>query len=110
MTLQRVPQPDCPHSSRQWQIQYGSVNRPGTVAWFPDVPRCWPLVHEVAQWVREDKDCLGREFRNRAVGPCKPRGADEPGPTADGGPEVVATPGKPDIASAKEVQADLFAA
>ena len=76
VTLQRIPQPDCPYGSQQWQVQYGAVNRPGTVAWFPDVPRCWPLVHQVAEWFRDDRDNLGRVFGRRLRRPCEACPAD----------------------------------
>jgi len=65
VTVQRLPQPDCPHGSEQIEVRYGERVRPGTVAWYPDVPRCWPTVNQIIGYFCDDRDNLGRPFSER---------------------------------------------
>ena len=46
-------------------------SRPGTAAWFPDVPRCWPLVRQVTRWFLQDRDNLGRVIGKRSRTSCE---------------------------------------
>jgi hypothetical protein len=78
VTVTRVSTPDAHSSVQQLQIQYGSHQRPGTVVWLPDVPRCWPKAEEIIGHYRHDRDNLGRPFGQRL-----PQGAVESGSEGD---------------------------
>jgi hypothetical protein len=64
--VKRVPMPDTHGSVQQLQISYGTHQRPGTVVWLPDVPRCWPGAEEIIDHYLQDCDNLGRKFGRRS--------------------------------------------
>jgi hypothetical protein len=66
VTVKRIPVADAPNSVRHIQIQYGSHQRPGTVVWLPDIPRCWPKAQQIIGYYCADRDNLGRQFRQRS--------------------------------------------
>jgi hypothetical protein len=66
VTVKRIPVADAPKSVRHIQIQYGSHQRPGTVVWLPDVPRCWPRAEQIIDHYLQDCDNLGRKFGRRS--------------------------------------------
>jgi|GEM_PF-6709473 hypothetical protein len=65
--VKRVAMPDAHSSVRQLQIQYGTHQRPGTVVWLPDVPRCWPKAEQIIDQFLQDRDNLGRPFGHRSL-------------------------------------------
>ena len=46
------------------EIRYGRGDRPGRTVWYPDVPRCWPLVKKIFQLFLRDCDNLGKPIRH----------------------------------------------
>jgi len=120
VTVERIPQPDCPNRSRLIEIRYGDRKRPGTVVWYPDVPRCWPDAHRIIGYFCDDRDNLGRPFSERS-----PQEAVESGSGGDPDPgqgDISVTPDdRPEqrrnapasvgsFGSQPDLQLDLFAA
>jgi hypothetical protein len=116
VTVKRVSMPDAHSSVQQIQIQYGFHQRPGTVSWLPNVPRCWPKAQEIIEHYRHDRDNLGRSFGRRL-----PQEATESGSEVDrdagvvdmalaSGGEPVNELGTPEGETCCEEQLSLFAA
>jgi len=86
VSVKRVPMPGAPESVQQLQIQYGTHQRPGTVVWLPDVPRCWPTAEQIIDHYRHDRDNLGRPFGQRS--PQTPAGSGSDGDRDAATPEI----------------------